>query len=155
MKSVLLSQIYLLHVKRCPISHQVCQNLPSSGQNTRRQEEDSDHQEHPQSCVWADTQGEAKNHYINYHLRQHAAEGEKLTQFKTFVTMHVLRKHALKKILVFYFNYYSVPNGTQTVTLHNASLSRFHLPWLINTIINSRFEILLFLLYLWAYGIWQ
>lgn len=51
MKSVLLSQIYLVHVNICPIFHQVRQNLPSSGQNARRQEEDSDHQEHPQSCV--------------------------------------------------------------------------------------------------------
>lgn len=53
MKSVLLPQIYLVHVntRRCPIFHQVRQNLPSSGQNARRQEEDSDHQEHPQSCV--------------------------------------------------------------------------------------------------------
>lgn len=100
---MLLSQIYLLHVNICLISHQVRQNLPSSGQNTRRQEEDSDHQEYPQSCVWADTQGEAKNHYINYPLRQRAAEGKKLTQFKTFVTMHVQLKHALKKILEFCF----------------------------------------------------
>lgn len=57
--------------------------------------------------------------------------------------MHVLLKHALKENFSIFLNYYSVPNGTQTVTLHNASLSRFHLPWLINTTIYSRFEILL------------